>query len=423
MTSNFIGKKFREGFLRDTLVITIGTSISQLIPMLFYPIIARLFLPEDFGLLATITSITIVLSVIATGKYETAILIANNKRNAANILFLSLFLSAIILFISFIFICCVNVLNLFDIHNYKLGNWIYLSPVISFFIIIYQCYNEWCVKNKYFVGLSINKITNTLSVTFSKAFLGWIKIPGGLIIGEVFGRFVSAMCCVFHAIRVDSDVFSEVSLARMKLLAKRYINCPKYIMPAQLMNTLGGELPVFILALYFGAEDVGYYAMSLLILSVPSSVLSLAIRDVFRKRANDEFVATGDCRRIYLKTLGYISIISIIGFSLLYYIAPGLFAIVLGNDWRIAGEYAKLLVPMIAISFVTEIGTPMFIIAEKMKYLMTWQICYLLLSFAGLIIGITIFNDIKSTLVCFTVFRSLAYIISAVMSYRFTVAK
>ena len=75
--SNF--KIFKNSFLRDALTISIGTVLAQLIPLVLYPILARIYTPEDFGLLAIILAVIPILTIIYTGMYEGGILISESK--------------------------------------------------------------------------------------------------------------------------------------------------------------------------------------------------------------------------------------------------------------------------------------------------------------------------------------------------------
>ena len=112
--------------------------------------------------------------------------------------------------------------------------------------------------------------------------------------------------------------------------------------------------------------------------------------------------------------------VSLLVFSLLFIVAPWVFSFVLGEQWKEAGVYARVLSPMLAISFVSEVGTAMFFIAEKMKDLMKWQITYFSCSLFSLWLGVYVFNDIKMVLLCFVCGRSLVYLISIFMTYRYT---
>ena len=89
-----IGSKY--GIRQHLLTLCTGTLVAQLISLAFYPILGRLFTPEDFGLLATISSIVSFVTILGTGKYEQAILIAENRRKAAALVVLSLICSLLV---------------------------------------------------------------------------------------------------------------------------------------------------------------------------------------------------------------------------------------------------------------------------------------------------------------------------------------
>lgn len=407
-----------SSYIKNTLILTAGTIIAQIIPLAFYPILTRLYTPSDFGVFATVSSITAILSVVATGKYESVVLIADTKRAAANVIWLTLIIAFFTLFLfELIFLNSGHIAEIFNIPS--LNYWILISPPTAFLIIIFYTNNEWYVKNKYFVNLSYIKITNSASNTALKTVIGWTKIlNGGLIIGEFIGRLITAFVCVFYTLKNDSVDFYFPSLKQLKVLAKRYIQAPKFVLPAQTLNTLGGQLPVLLMATSFNTTELGYFAMAMSILALPASLVSIAVRDTFRKQALDIYKQKGNSYRVYKRTLTVMAFVSLLGFSLFYLIAPQLFSWVLGQDWIIAGEYSRILVPIVAISFIAEIGTPMFIIAEKMKRLLLWQIMYFLLSLVSVLVGIYFFEDFKNTLFCFMVGRSTAHIISLYMTNR-----
>ena len=75
--------------------------------------------------------------------------------------------------------------------------------------------------------------------------------------GDFVGRLFSALACTLHALKKDKTVFREVSVQRMLFLLKRYKECPIYVMPAQLLNTVGGYLPVFFFGGLFFQDRIG----------------------------------------------------------------------------------------------------------------------------------------------------------------------
>lgn len=414
----------RNGFIRNSFTLTLGTAISQGIPIILSPVLTRLFAPEEFGLLAIVSSITVIISVISTGKYETVIVIARDKRDAVNLVSLSLFLSILISIITLVLFLFFSPVLIGLLNQPRLKYWIFLCPVISFFISVYLCYNEWCIRGSRFANLAVNKVVNAGSITFSNVIYGFIRLTsGGLVIGEITGRFISALACFIQVARREFNEFKVTSRARMTFLAKKYIDCPKYILPGQFLNTFGSQAIVLLIASFFGDTQVGYYSMTSLVLYVPSTIISTAVRDVFKQRATQEFKEKNNCLEIFKRITTAISVFSVLIFGGLYFVLPALFSFAFGENWRIAGEYARILTPMVLISFISESVIAVFIVAEKMKALLIWQITYFVVNVLSLAAGYYIFRDIKIALLCFMVCKSLVHLLSLYMSYNYSKGK
>ena len=78
-------------FSRNVLTLMTGTSIAQAIPIAISPILTRIYTPEDFGVFALYMAIATVVSVIATGRYETAIMLPKKDSEAINLFIVSIF--------------------------------------------------------------------------------------------------------------------------------------------------------------------------------------------------------------------------------------------------------------------------------------------------------------------------------------------
>jgi O-antigen/teichoic acid export membrane protein len=411
----------KSGFVRNSFTLKLGTSVAQGIPILFSPVLTRLFSPEEFGLFAIVSSITAIISVISTGKYETVILIAKNKKDAVNIIAISLIISLLVSLLAIILLFPFSGLIIRLLKQPRLEHWIFVCPIISFFISFYLVYNEWCIRESKFVHLSFNKIINSSAITLSNLLFGISRLTsGGLIFGELSGRFISAVSCVYSALTRDLIAFKQVTWNRMLILLRNYSSAPKYMLPGQLLNTIAGQASVLMLAAFFGDIEVGFYSMTLMVLTVPASLISLTIRDVFRQRANSDFKRDKNCLSIYRKTVKVTTVFSLLIFGFLFVIFPDLFSFVFGQKWRIAGEYARILCPSVMISFVGDSVWGMFIVAEKMKAVLKWQIQYLILTVFSLLIGYYLFKDIKMALICFSAGRSIAYLNSLRMTYSFS---
>jgi O-antigen/teichoic acid export membrane protein len=418
--ANIIAFSNKGGFIRNSFNLTLGTAISQGIPIILSPVLTRLFTPGEFGLYAIISSITVIISVISTGKYETVIVIARDKRDAVNLIGLSLFLSLCISLITLILLLLFPEVLINALNQPRLANWIFICPLISFFISIYICYNEWCIRKAQFVILAFNKVINSSSISFSNILFGITKLTaGGLILGEVLGRFITAIVCTYHVVKTDLIEFKTISISRMISMAKKFIDCPRFILPGQFLNTFGGQVIVLVIAAFYGDTNVGYYSMTVLVLNAPTGVISTAVRDVFKQRATIEYKLKKNCIVIFKRITLALSVIAFIIFCILFFILPDLFAFAFGEGWRTAGEYARILSPMVLISFVSESVSGVFFIAEKMKAVLYWQATYFIVNVASLVLGYYLFKDIKKALLCFMIGKSLVHLLGLYMSYVF----
>jgi O-antigen/teichoic acid export membrane protein len=61
--------------VKNVSVLSIGTIGSQLIPLLFAPIIARLYSPNEFGLFAFVLGGVNIAAVVINGRYDLSVVL------------------------------------------------------------------------------------------------------------------------------------------------------------------------------------------------------------------------------------------------------------------------------------------------------------------------------------------------------------
>jgi O-antigen/teichoic acid export membrane protein len=397
--------------------------MAQIIPIMFYPILAKIYLPEEFGFVSSLMTIATFISVVASLRYESAIFIANSKEEAINIFIFVLTLSgAMILIISLPLLFFSNKLfTILEYYNYRLGYFIFLCPIIAYSLIVYNCYNEWCVKNDSFKLLSYNKITNSAFTVISKLLFGIITFfKHGLILGELFGRFFSALFSFYKFIKEDGVNITFLRRDQFVSIAKKYIKFPKYTLLDQIISQLISAFPIIFIGFYFNFNDVGYFVMSMNILSLPVSVISLSISDVFRNKIVDAINKNLNCKVIYLKMLKILSFSSVLLIILLYFIIPKVFDLFLGETWDKSKIFALLLLPSTIIGLISMSLSGVLIATNNNKISLIWQFIYLFLVLMSFFIGLFYFNDIYLTIAFFSIARAIAYILYIYYSYKST---
>lgn len=379
MNSKFIPK---SEFVRNVLTLMTGTSIAQAIPIALSPILTRIYGPEELGLFAVYTGVALVLSVIATGRYELAIMLPEKEEDAAELIKLS---SLVTVFFSLVVLCIILIFPL-ELSN-LLGNrdiykWLFFLPITILFSGFYQILNYWFNRKKKFRTLAKNRVLQNSSTGAGQ--LSFSNGGIGLLFGYVFGQFISLVFLARELYKGNHKYFYEFKFKIMLKLGKRYINFPKYDVPTTALNVAAAQAPNILFTTFFAAQFAGFFYLTQRVLQAPISLISTSILDVFKEEASKAYRETGQCKFVYMKTAKWLLLITIIPSFLMFFFIEDLFAFFFGSEWVEAGIYAKILIPSLALRFIVSPLSFMVYIAEKQKinfFGMLFLFSWIMLSF------------------------------------------
>jgi len=364
-----------------------GTTIAQAIPIAISPILTRIYTPEDFGVFALFIAITSIFGSIANGRYELAIMLPKKDEDAINIFALGFvittFISLILLVVIFIFHdYFVTLLN-----NKSIGIWLYFVPITVFFIGLFNILNYFNNRKKNYKDLAKATILKSIILAIVQLSIGFIKQGvTGLISGQILSQLVANIKFLKNIIK-DKILISKISKTKMMALAKRYKDFPKFSMWAILANTLSTHLTNILISTFFSVTTLGFYSLAQRLLGMPSSLIGGSIGQVFFQEATKEKHATGKAIKTFNSTVKKLLIIGIPSFGILFFIVEDLFAFVFGEEWRIAGVYAQIVIPLFFVRFVVATVSNINNIFELQKVALIWQIVLLFLSISCLYIS------------------------------------
>jgi O-antigen/teichoic acid export membrane protein len=407
-------------FRRNALVLTAGTLTAQALPLALYPIFTRMFAPADFGVFATMSLFATLAALLASGTYESTILIAPSRRIAAQVAAYAMVRSGVVLLV-ILAISFPLTGSLVDLGmDPAMAPWLPFVPLTAAALVVYSCYSEWCVRNRYFGELSRIRIWQTSAIAIGRVALG-LTAPGinGFVAGDVLGKVASAARSFRMFWSRDRAYLFIHSWDRMRAAARRYAHVAQYSLPDQVINNLSGSIHVLFLGAAFGAEQLGYVTLVLSVMYVPVTVVSSAVKDVFRQRASVEYAMEGTCRPTYRRLLLPLGALALAGFGALYAMSPWLFPFVLGDDWAIAGEYARILTPLFFWNFVSMSLGGVLVIAERTDVSLRWQITNLALTVVALLVGTRVLDNMVGALWCLSIARAAAYMLYMGLSYYY----
>lgn len=408
----------KSEFGRNVVTLMTGSTLAQAIPVAISPILTRLYGPKDFGLLALFVSLTTIFGTIANGRYELAVMLPESDEDAMSVAALGAAIALGLSIALMVVICILNGQISHALGNESIGPWLYLVPLTVFFIGLFNVLNYFNNRLKNYKHIAQANVYKSLVLITVQMLVGVLKAGAiGLIAGQVLSSVFANMKLLKNTL-ATVDVRAVVKLERIRAVAWRYRNFPKYSMPAALANTLAQNLTNILISLYYSVATLGFYSLTQRMLGMPSSLMGTSISQVFFQQATEERQQTGKAVVTFDRTLRKLVLLSVPAFFLVYFLAEDVFALIFGEKWRIAGTYAKILVPLYGVRFIVSAVTTINSVFEEQLVSLIWQIVLLLLA-TGIIIGGGYYHlDFKEFLWIFSISLSIHYVILLVFLYK-----
>ena len=365
--------------LKNSWTLIWGVALSQLTIFGFQIWIRRLYSPAIFGVYDVYLNVFSILVVIASFRYEYAIVNPKKIKTRVNVLAVS-WLNITIFSVVLFFLLLIFNEHFAALINFPLSysRWLYFLPVSVFLFSSYQAINIFFIREKYFRISSVNKINRRFWEGTMQSFLGVIQKPVGLIAGHIFSNAINLIVGIWQLIKRDFSI-KQISLSKMKYVYKRYANFPKQSLIPHLLNTLSFSIPILYVNKFYGSESAGYLGLSRTVLAVPISLISASLSQVllqkFSERRIKKLPLKSEISKLALFLLALIIPVTII----LRLWSKELFVFIFSLKWTMAGALTQILVFSFSLQFIVTPLTSFFITYEKFKVQAVWQTMYFLL--------------------------------------------
>ncbi|WP_111411791.1 lipopolysaccharide biosynthesis protein [Billgrantia lactosivorans] len=376
-----------HAFARGVSVLVGGTAGAQLLTIAAAPLLTRLYAPEDFGLLAVYGGLLALFTVVASGRYQLAIPLPETEREAAEVLALSLAVVGLTTLVALLLVVLGGRTLVAALGVPSLSPWLWLLPLGVAFAGGYQAVSHWSVRTRAFTALASTRIKQSLAllaIQFIASPLG----GGGLLLGHAAGQGAGTLTLARPALRAVAE--HRVTVAGVWAAARRYRKFPLYSSWSGLFNTLGKQLPPLLFAALFSPVAAGLYALAHRVLAMPMTLIGEAVGKVFFSSAAEAH-RRGELGPLVARVHAILAHIAMPPAIVLMAIGPDLFALVFGERWREAGEFARWMAPWIYLVFMTSPLSHLFSVLERQGQGLVFQA--LLLGVRVVAIAIGAFHD------------------------------
>ncbi len=406
-------------FSRNVIKVIGGTGLAQAITIGISPILSRLYSPDDFGLLYLFSALTAILLVPSTGRYEMAVLIPEREQDAYSLVAGAALLSTSFSLLILVIVWWLNPEISQLLGSPDIGPWLYWLPLAIWLQGLLATLNVWQNRHKRFGRITTNKVVLASSNAGSRTLFGqWQWGTGGLILGTVIAQFTALLHHLWHFWRVDRRQLAMPTRTEIQQQMQRFAHFPRNVVAGGLANVASQQLPAILLNTLFSASMAGLFGFMNRIVRLPVQVVGRSFGEVFKQKAAEEYQQFGHCRAIFFQTLRRLSLLAILPFGILFLIAPDLFAWVFSEEWRIAGEYARIFALPLYLQFIVSPLTSILYLSEQTRWYSAMQFTLLVLVLLAFLLGYTIFADEGALIYLLAAAYGIAYILILIVLLR-----
>ena len=413
---------FKKSFFRDFLNLTSGYALSQSIILLFSPLLTRLYSPEEFGIFYFFVTTGSILSVVATGGYEKAVVLAKNEKDSNELFFSSIILLFCTALISLL-VCAVLYFGEGHIFRNKIEKkMLWMVPIYAFFFGIFRLIQNANIRHRQFRDVASSYVNRSASLSVFQAGWGLAGLGSfGLILGSCIGQIIPVILQTFKK-GLHADFFSKNMFTNSMKKAKEYAEFPLYRMPSDIMNEFSIQAPLYVLKTIFNNSIAGLYTFPQKILYQPSKFISQAVADVFFNKASELYNRGKNLSELTLSIYKNLFIIGILPYLCIVLWGPEMFSFIFGKDWEVSGRIASYLSPWMFLVFVGSPISSIFIVAKKLRFSFYMNLILLVFRICSLLVGGLIFNDAELMIMLFSTASVLYWIVSILFSLHYSKA-
>lgn len=323
----------------------LGTLVGQGLAVASMPLLTRVYQPADFVVYGLVMSVAAPFSVLATMRFEMAIVAARSASDARSLV------AAILRFaipFGLLGMTALVSLSFAGVLGFGAVPWtaaIVACPIVASVASIVAI-RQYLVRRERFPEVGASVLTHGIVATAGQLALGLGGVGSvGLLLGVLCGRLMALVVMLRDGWR---RIVVPWALVRRAMVA--YAEFPRRSLPSALMGTVILYVQIPIVTDLFGPTAGGAFTVVLtgtaLILTTATSSVGDAVHRRLAVLRGGEATAFLDRAVLRLTAIG-------LGPTLLgIWLAPILTPWVLGPEWALAGRILAAMAPLCLVQFV-----------------------------------------------------------------------
>ena len=340
----------RGGLIREAATLVSGNVLAQAITLVAYFVLTRIYPPEDYGLFNIFYSYIEVFIIFSTCKYELAIVVADDEREAAAVTRFALRMNTLVSVNLLTVALVLWFTGLLPGNMAQLGWMVLLIPPMVFFCGTSRVYSFLYNRFHRYAMIAVSDTVNAAGCALTKIVLGLLGLsPSGLPLGTVLGQ---AAANINYRLKLKSLPNSKFQIpnSELRAVARKHRNFPFFVATKDFINTFSSNLPFLWAALYFKSAEIGLFGLSLTFTMQPVNILRIAFERVLYARTAEAVRDRKSFMRLLRRFLLPLLAVALPVGVLAWFFAEPVFVFCFGDRWQGCGPFVQALLPMALVT-------------------------------------------------------------------------
>lgn len=337
--------------IRNIATVMRGTLVGQALGLLVLPLLTRLYDPSDFGHFQLYQSATLVLVVFISLRFEVALLRAADERELHATLALCI-VSTLATAFGLTILWAILTAWKPDLYSqFPAPPWV--VGIAAILIGSFQFLGFLVTREHMYNTSSNSKVVQAGTYTAIASALGVFRVSLGMIFADALARLVGSFYLLYALRHNGLSGLKAVTRQDMVKAAIKFREFPLITVFGGIINSTGAVLTPIMIYAQFSPEVSGQFSLVERAISFPIAMMVGAISQVytanFAKAVREN---PSDLPQQYHSLLQVLVLIAIVPAIVAFLVAPFLFTFVFGKEWALAGELARIMIPVYLVIFV-----------------------------------------------------------------------
>lgn len=403
-----------SSFWRNVSTVAGGTVAAQIIPMATLPLLARWIPAAQLGEYFVWLGAATVISVVATARLDIALFMARSDAEVFSLVRSIFLISTGVASLTIAAVHCSVYSAPELVLSDTIREHVVALSLMAWALAADQTLQAVFIYRAQFGPLALAKIARVTSVSVAQLLTATLITSAvGLLYAQVATSLLSVLV-LLRFLGLSKAFLAAWDPHELLQIIRANYRFPMFALPSDILGSIAGQLPIFIIAARFDASSAAAFALTLRAIAAPAALLASSVLTVFKERAGREYRERGDCLPAYRHAFRSLVVLAIAPSAFIHFWGAESFNVIFGPEWMEAGRFAELLAPMIFMRLIASPLSYTLYIANRQTSDLAWQGALLVTTWACFSLG----PNLEVAVASYSLAYGSLYMAYLLLSYR-----